>query len=154
MDDCVIMATTVLYKLYLQNLAGFTKPWVGFDASTIKVMLTTSTYVPSQSHQYKSDITNEVSGNGYSAGGELLTGKSVVNSQNVIYLKGGNVSWPVMGFTVPRYAVIYDATNALDADKLLLGYLDLGRIKGRSLRIRWSSGIVLKITLENAVGFP
>lgn len=148
------MATSTLYRLYLQNLAGATKPWTGYTLASIKVMLVSSSYVPSQSHQYKSDVSNEVNGTGYTAGGEPLAGKSVSQSQNVIYLKGSNVSWPTMGFTAPRYAIIYDSTNAADADRLLLGYVDLGRVKGRSLRIRWSSGNVLKMTVENAVGFP
>lgn len=148
-----IMATTVLYKLYLQNLAGATKPWSGYTAAAIRVMLTTSSYIPSQTHQYKSDVTSEVTGTGYTPGGKVLSGKSLELSGNIIYLKGGNVTWSTMDFT-PRYAIVYDDTNALDTDKLLLGYADLGNVKGKSLRLRWASSRVLRITLENAVGFP
>lgn len=147
------MATSTIYSLFLQNLAGKTKPWTGYTTANIRVMLTTSSYVPSQAHQYKSDITHEVTGTGYTAGGELLTNKSLELSTNIIYLKAANVTWATKGFT-PKYAIFYDDTNALAADKLLLGYADLGNVKGNSLRLKFSNNRILRITLENAIGFP
>jgi hypothetical protein len=42
-------------------------------SDTIKCMLCTSTYTPNlDTHKYKSDITNEITGTGYSAGGATL----------------------------------------------------------------------------------
>ncbi len=147
------MATSINYNLFKQNLANATKTWTGYTLANIRVMLTTSSYVPSQSHQYKSDISHEVAGTGYTAGGELLTNKFLEQVGNIIYLKADNVTWANRDF-LPRYAIIYDDTNALAADKLLLGYVDLGTLRGRNLRLRWSSGRVLRIALENAAGFP
>ena len=59
---------------------------VDFLNDTIKGMLTTVTYVPDQdAHDYKSDVTNEVSGTGYTAGGATLANKTVT------YTAGTNV---------------------------------------------------------------
>lgn len=50
---------------------------IDFDTDTIKVMLCTSTYTPDlDAHIYKSSVTNEVSGTGYTAGGATLASAS------------------------------------------------------------------------------
>lgn len=49
------------------------------DTDTIKAMLCTSTYTPDPlTHRYKSSVTNEVAGTGYTAGGNTLASKTVV----------------------------------------------------------------------------
>lgn len=56
--------------------SAFTKTWnkeADLDTDTIKVMLCTSSYTPNRgTHAYKSDVTNEVSGTGYTATGATL----------------------------------------------------------------------------------
>jgi hypothetical protein len=43
---------------------------VDFSSGTFKIMLTTSSHTPNQdTHDFRDDLTNEVSGTGYSAGG-------------------------------------------------------------------------------------
>ena len=65
------MAVTAnLYGLFLQSLAN---KEIDLDTDVIKVMLCTSTYTPNQdTHRYKSSVTNEVTGTGYTAGGATL----------------------------------------------------------------------------------
>lgn len=46
---------------------------IDFDSDTIKAMLVTSSYAFSAAHDYKDDITNEVTGTGYTAGGTTVT---------------------------------------------------------------------------------
>lgn len=51
---------------------------VDYLSDTIKCMLTTSTYAPNLStHETKSDVTNEVSGTNYTAGGVALGSKTI-----------------------------------------------------------------------------
>ena len=51
---------------------------IDLDPDTIKVMLVTSSYTPNiDSCTKRSDITNEVSGTGYTAGGKTLTTPTV-----------------------------------------------------------------------------
>jgi hypothetical protein len=56
--------------------------------------------------------TNEVSGTGYTAGGEIITGATVsVDAQSgTVYVDFNNVSWPGASFTA-RGALIYNVTQ-------------------------------------------
>ena len=50
------------------------------DNDTFKCMLVTASYTPNfETHTNKSDVTNEVSGTGYTAGGETLTSLSLIH---------------------------------------------------------------------------
>lgn len=57
--------------------SAFTKTWnkeADLDTDTLKAMLCTSAYTPNRAtHAYKSDVTNEITGTGYTAGGATLT---------------------------------------------------------------------------------
>lgn len=51
---------------------------IDWDTDTVKVMLTTSSYTPDKdAHDYKDDVTNEVTGTGYTAGGATLSSKTI-----------------------------------------------------------------------------
>jgi hypothetical protein len=53
-------------------------PNIDFLSDTIKAMLCTSSYAPDQSaHVFKSSVTNEVTGTGYTAGGATLGSKTL-----------------------------------------------------------------------------
>lgn len=56
---------------------------------------------------------NEVSGTGYSAGGEVVTGAvlSVDTQTGTVYVNFDNVSWPGANFTA-RGALIYNVTRS------------------------------------------
>jgi hypothetical protein len=108
-------------------LSAFNKE-IDFNSDTIKVMLCTSAYTPNQdTHQYKSSVTNEVSGTGYTAAGATLANASLTYTAgtNVLKLDGDDVSWATSTITA-RYAVIYDSTPATDATRPLIAYVDFG----------------------------
>ena len=101
---------------------------IDFDTDDIKIMLCTSAYTPNQdTHQFKSSVTNEVTGTGYTAGGVALTTESITytGATNVLKLDADDVSWPGSTITA-RYAVIYDNTPATDATRPLIAYIDFG----------------------------
>jgi hypothetical protein len=137
-----------LYGLAVKSLANKEIDW---DSDTIKVMLCTSTYTPDQdTHQYKSSVTNEVTGTGYTAGGATLGSVSVSYSgaSNTFTIDGADVSWPASTITA-RYAVIYDSTPATDATRPLLGYVDFGAdvsSSGGSFDIVWDSAGIFTVT--------
>lgn len=69
------MATTTWYRQALLNAA---KGAVNWNSDAIKVQLHNATYVPNyDTHAFKSDLTNEVTGTNYTAGGVTLAGKAV-----------------------------------------------------------------------------
>lgn len=98
------------------------------DTDTIKVMLVTSTYTPDQdAHTKRSDITNEVVGTGYVAGGSALANKAVTvdNTDNEGVFDADDLSWASATITA-RGAVLYKSRGgAASADELLC-YFDFG----------------------------
>ena len=119
---------------------------------TIKVMLCTSSYVPNQdTHVYKDvSVTNEVAGDGYTAGGATLASKTLAYDAgtNITKFDAADTVWAASTITA-RYAVIYDDTP--ESNKPLLGYVDFGEDEvstSTDFTIRWSSDGVLKITTQ------
>ena len=101
---------------------------IDFNSDTIKVALCTSTYTPNQdTHDFFNDITNEVSGTGYTAGGATLGTPTLTytGGTNVLKLDGDDVSWTTSTITA-RYAIIYDSTPGTAATNPLLAYVDFG----------------------------
>ncbi|AEV51994.1 hypothetical protein [Prescottella equi] len=111
-------------KFYGSFLLSAMNKEVDLDSDTLKVMLCTSAYTPNQdTHRYKSSITGEVSGSGYTAGGVTLTGVTVTYdaATNTLKLDADDASWPAATITA-RHAVIYDSTPGSDATRPLIGY--------------------------------
>ena len=124
---------------------------VDWSGDTIKVALCTSTYTPNQdTHDFFDDITNEVSGTGYTAGGATLSSKSVNydSATNVTSLRAGASSWTGATFTC-RYAVVYKSTGTASTSPLI-GYVDFGgdeTVSSGTFTITWDvTDGVMKIT--------
>lgn len=66
------MAAT-LYPSYHAHVAG---GLINYASDTIKAAITTSAYTPTLAHDFFNDITNEVVGTGYTAGGATLASKT------------------------------------------------------------------------------
>ena len=63
-------------------------------ADRFKVMLVTSSYTPDfGTHDFKSDVTNEVTGTGYSSGGESLSSVTLTQSSSTITFDADDVTW-------------------------------------------------------------
>jgi hypothetical protein len=98
--------------------------WVG---DTIKVALTTSAYTPDQdAHDFFNDVTNEITGTGYTAGGATLSGKSISydSATNETRMLAATSSWPSSSFTARR-AVVYKDTGTASTSPLI-GWVDFG----------------------------
>lgn len=135
--------------------AAFNKE-IDLDTDTLKVMLTTSTYVPNQdTHKFKSDVTNEVTGTGYTAGGMALTGVTASGSQytgatNIWAFDANDVVWAASTITA-RIAVCYDSTPATDATRPLLFYVDFGAdvtSTAGDFTITWAAGGLARVTVS------
>lgn len=138
-------------KLYGNFLLQAVNGAVNLSSHTLKVMLCTSSYVPDQdAHVFKSSVTGEVSGTGYTAGGvalgSLTTGYTAAT--NTIKIDAADTSWPASTITA-RYAVIYDDAGASDASKVLVGYVDFGADSTSSdgaFTIAWATAGIATIT--------
>jgi hypothetical protein len=149
-----VMATVLWYQQGVEIVVERSRNFLGWSTSSIKVALVTASYVPSQSHTAYSDVSAyEISGGNYTMGGLALSSKTLTTSLNQLRLDASDVSWNTLSVK-PRYAIVYDSTNVTASLCTLLGYTDLGNLKGNKLRIRWPNTGVLTLTVENAVGFP
>ena len=98
-------------------------------ADRFKVMLVTSSYTPDfGAHDFYADVTNEVVGTGYSAGGESLTSVTLTQSAGTITFDADDVTWTSSTITA-RGAVVYD--DSLSGDPLI-AYIDFGADKSSS----------------------
>jgi hypothetical protein len=98
-------------------------------ADRFKVMLVTSSYTPDfGTHDFKADVTNEVSGTGYDAGGKSLTSVTLTQSGGTITFDAADVTWTSSTITA-RGAVIYDDSLT---DDPLIAYIDFGADKSSS----------------------
>jgi len=129
-----------------------------WDTNAIKVMLTTSTYTPNQdTHEDKADVTNEVSGTGYTAGGATLGTKTLANTLNVVKLDAADTVWSSSTITARR-AVVYDSVGGgADASRPLLLWVDFGEDKvstDGTFTITWHTDGIATITPTDATGYP
>jgi hypothetical protein len=139
-------------KLYGNFLLKALNKEVDFDTDTIKVALLSSSYTPDQDvHDYLNDVsTYEVSGTGYTAGGNTLASKTATydSANNVIVLDAADTTWASSTITA-RYAVIYDSTGTASTSALI-GYVDFGSDQSSTngnFTITWDSTGIVRITV-------
>lgn len=119
------MATAVWYGNALLNLA---KGNIDFDTDTFKVLLTTNSYTPDQdAHDFLNDVTNEITGTGYTAGGATLSGVSVTydSGSNEVRILWSDAAWTTATFTA-RNAVIYKSRGGASSADELVAYIPFG----------------------------
>ena len=98
-----------------------------FTSNTIKLALYTANPYTTASTQYTSGSANQVSGTGYTTGGNTLNNPVVANQTNVATLTFDAISWTSATFGA-AYGVIFNDT---DGDKLVV-VLDFGGTKSCS----------------------
>jgi len=137
----------VIYNAFKKNIMNGS---IDLDSDTIKVMLVTSSYTPDQdNHDYKDDVTNEVSGTGYTAGGATLANKSVTqdNTNDKGVFDADDVTWSNSTITA-RGAVLYKDTGDASTSPLIC-YFDFGEDKSSSsgdFTIQWNADGILNLS--------
>lgn len=113
---------------------------VNLTSLTLKMMLVTSGYTPNRNtHAFRSDLgATEVSGTGYTAGGNSLSTVTVTmdGSGNITIDANDPATWATAagGFTNARRAVIYIARGgASSADELVAYSDDFGADYGNAI---------------------
>lgn len=132
----------LVYNEYKKNIGNGTIDWDDNTTTTIKILLVTSAYVPDDTnHTFRSDITGEVVGTGYVAGGVAMTSRT--SARDDINNKGVydalDTKFPSVTVTA-RGAVIYKDTGNPATDPLIC-YIDFLADKssaGGDFDIIWS----------------
>ena len=100
---------------------------IDFDTNTFKAMLVTSTYSPNKdTHDFRDDVTNEVTGTGYTAGGVTSTVTVTKDTANDrVTIQFGAVSWATSTITA-RGCVYYKSRGGASSADEIVAYVDFG----------------------------
>jgi hypothetical protein len=113
--------------VYNSAVDGMARGLIDFDSDTFKAMLVTSTYSPNKdTHDKRDDVTNEVTGTGYTAGGTtcaVTVTKDTANDKVTITL--GSVSWSSSTITA-RGCVYYKSRGGASSADEIVAYNDFG----------------------------
>ena len=107
--------------VYNRALELWARGNIDFDTDAFKVMLTTSAYTENKdTDAFRSAVTNEVSGTGYTAAGNTATVSVTLDTVNDrVDISLGGTTWPTSTITA-RKAVYYKARGgASSADELI-----------------------------------
>lgn len=113
---------SLIYNSAIDDMA---RGAIDFDTDTFKAMLVTSAYTPNKDTDLKrSDVTNEVTGTGYTAGGvtsAVTVTKDTANDR--VTLQFAAVSWPSSTITA-RACVYYKSRGGASSADELVAYAD------------------------------
>lgn len=117
------MASLVYDSLVNDVLSGN----VTMSAAPLKLMLVTSVYAPNKkTNETRDDVTNEVVGAGYTAGGETVTQTITVDTANDrVNITFSVVVWAGSTITARAGVIYVDNGGTPDGDPLV-AYVDFG----------------------------
>lgn len=107
--------------IYNSAIDDMARGAIDFDTDTFKIMLVTSSYTPNKdTHDRRDDVTNEVSGTGYTTGGSTIACTVTKDTANdKVTLSFAATSWASSTITA-RAAVVYKSRGgASSADELV-----------------------------------
>lgn len=137
----------VIYNSFKRDIMNGS---IDLDTDTIKLMLVSSSYTPDQdAHTKRSDVTNEVSGTGYTAGGATLANKTVTadNTDNEGVFDADDVTWPSSTITA-RGGVLYKSRGGASSADELIAYVDFGSditSTGATFTVAWAAEGILNL---------
>ena len=136
----------LIYNSFFTDLS---KGAIDLDTDTFKLMLVTSAYTPTKTHAKRSDITNEVTGTGYPAGGATLANVTVTqdNTNDLAKFDADDVSWVTSTITA-RGAVLYKARGGAASADELVKYFDFGSDQssvGAAFTVQFNANGILQV---------
>ena len=106
---------SLIFNKFLDYLAS-----ADISDDTFKVALVTSSYSPDKdAHEFFDDVTDEVTGTGYTAGGNTVTGTLTLDTANdKLTLEFASTNWTAATITA-RGAVYYSSTGTASTSTLI-----------------------------------
>lgn len=143
------MATATIYGNYVMNALSGLVDIGSATPDSFSVSLHTNLYTPVQTHEFYGDVTNQISGTNYTAGGEALANLSLTfDDVDTVTFDADDVTWVNSSITA-RYAVLYQDTDTPASDILVM-YLDFVSDQASvsaDFTIQWNSGGIFTVTL-------
>jgi len=145
-DLPLILGVTHLmfYSSLLGQWNGLANAVFDLDTDTIKVSAHTNTYAPNQdTHDFFDDLTNEVTGTNYTAGGATLASPVVSRATGTVTFDAADVVWTQSagGFSTARKFVVYKSTGSGPTSRLfsvVTADADVGNVTG-DLTVAWNA---------------
>jgi hypothetical protein len=105
---------SLIYGVQLYNVVN-----AYYGSGSFKLMLVTSSYVPNEdTHAFRSDVTNEVTGTGYSSGGNAITPTVTHNTaSNNVTVAWSTVTWASSTITAAA-GVVYKVIGSAGTDTI------------------------------------
>lgn len=115
---------SLLYNSFVDDVA---RGNIDLDTDTFYALLVTSAYSPDKdAHTKRSDVTNEVSATGYTAGGKATACTVTKDTANdKVTAAFAPTNWPASSITA-RAAVIYKRRGGAASADELVAYVDFG----------------------------
>jgi len=136
-------------KWYSKGFEGFCDGSVDWDADTIKCALISSSYTWNDDHDFWDDITGELSGTGYTAGGETLSNCAVNRDtgNDRVELDADDVTWTSIDAGTAVAAIIYKDTGAASTSPLIayVEFSDPVVTNGGDFTIQWNAEGILQL---------
>jgi hypothetical protein len=110
---------SVIYHSFISDVL---KGNIDCDTDTFKVMACTSSYTENKdTHDRRDDVTNEITGTGYTAGGNTctVTVNAIDTTNDRIELTLGGTTWPSSTLTARKFIVYKSRGGASSADELV-----------------------------------
>lgn len=117
------MADLIFNSFFVEHASGA----IDLDSDTFKLMLVTSGYTPVKTHNRRDDVTNEVSGTGYTAGGATLGSVTLTqdDTNDQAVWDAADVTWASSTITA-RGAVLYKSRGGAASADELVKFFDFG----------------------------
>lgn len=140
-----------LYGLTLTKFLNATSlPTSGLDSETaVKCLMVTDSEVPNfDTHDFRNDITAEVTGTGYTAGGNVLTSTALTVSSGVLTYDAADSVWSSSTIANAMAAVGYFGRGgASSADELvfLSDFVTAASSSSGSFTIQWNAAGIFTV---------
>lgn len=144
------MASGLYGSFLVKGYDSSTKINLASGGDTIKIALVTSSYTfTPDTHDFFDDITNEITGTGYTAGGATLGSQTytIDTTDNESVFDSADATWAAASFTA-RGAVIYKSTGTPGTSPLI-AYIDFSTDKivdGGTFTITFSAEGIVNIS--------
>ncbi len=139
-----------LYGLSLEKALNDTlgESW---EAEDNKVLMVTDSYTHNYTtHDFRDDITNEVSGTGYTAGGVALTTTEITLSGGVLTFDAADVSWTSSTITNAMAAIHYFNVGSAATDQLgfLSDFVTAASTSNGTFAIQWNASGIYTVDFD------
>lgn len=135
-----------LYGVTLQDILDASQLAVNTAADSFKFALVTDTHTPNfDTHDFYADITNEISGTGYTATGNVLDSVTCSSASGFLTFDAADEAWTTATFSAVRGGILYDDTLASDPLIMAVTFGSDFAVTAGTFTIQWSASGIWRI---------